>query len=335
VIHNPIMRLFNHSIALLAAAACLSPKVGLSQVTNFDYSGSIVDFTVTTTGLYDVTAAGAQGGSIWYIGSNGGNGAVIGGDLLLTAGQTLQISAGGQGNLGGPFQFLGYLPELSDSPGGGGGSFVVLDNGGSLTPLVVAGGGGGAGYYGGGGGAGLAGTSGGNGGGGSGGAGGSAGNGGGSSTDNGIYPSNNSGGGAGFYGNGANASDPYSGNGGQDYLNGLSGGGAPQELGGSGGFGGGGSGGGSGGGNGGGGGGYSGGGGGGGSDGGGGGGSYFTSDADFSPNQLEGISGDNSGNGYVTIDLIQASPVPDSASTLTLLGGALAGLAAIRRRFAK
>ena len=288
----------------------------------FSYSGSIIKYVIATSGIYDITAYGAQGGTVWYIGSNGGYGAAIGGTLLLNAGQTLDIAAGGQGGLGGTSRTLG------DSPGGGGGSFVVLEDGASFIPLIIAGGGGGAGYYGGGGGGGQTGTSGGNGGGQYYGAGGSAGNGGGRSTFDYSYPSSQSGGGAGFYSNGG-SSDYASGQGGQSFFNGLFGGNASLLAGGAGGFGGGGSGGGLYGGNGGGGGGYSGGGGGDTSHGGGGGGSYFTDLLAFAPNELIATGGANGGNGFITLDLIQTVPEPTS---IALFGISLAGLLMSRRR---
>jgi hypothetical protein len=92
---------------------------------DFTYTGSLVKFTVQTTGIYQILASGAQGGT--QVGVSGGKGAEIGGDFNLTAGETLQIAVGGAG--------------LSNG-GGGGGSFVVGPNN---TPLVIAGGGGGSG----------------------------------------------------------------------------------------------------------------------------------------------------------------------------------------------
>ena len=40
-------------------------------------------------------------------------------------------------------------------------------------------------------------------------------------------------------------------------------------------------------------------------------------------------------NGIWTVTDLSTQSVPDAASTLPLLGGALAGLAALRRRFAR
>jgi len=52
---------------------------------SFNYTGSIETWTVPTTGLYHITAYGAQGGSGAY-GQSGGYGDEIGGDFNLTGG---------------------------------------------------------------------------------------------------------------------------------------------------------------------------------------------------------------------------------------------------------
>jgi hypothetical protein len=99
----------------------------------FTYTGGLVNFTVPTTGTYQILAFGAQGGTVNFLGTvgTGGRGAEIGGDFSLTAGEILQIAVGGSGSAVG-----------GTSGGGGGGSFVV---GPGNTPLIIAGGGGGAG----------------------------------------------------------------------------------------------------------------------------------------------------------------------------------------------
>src|SRR5215469_2098734 len=73
----------------------------------FDYTGSLVDFTVPVTGSYQITAFGAQGGNGVYVSqlgsltvSPGGSGAEIGGDFSLPSGEVLQIAVGGQGENG-------------------------------------------------------------------------------------------------------------------------------------------------------------------------------------------------------------------------------------------
>jgi hypothetical protein len=64
-----LMKKWNFKSKLLAA---LLPTVMLlavngeaqaTVVTDFNYSGSMVTYDVTTTGTYDITAYGAQGGS--------------------------------------------------------------------------------------------------------------------------------------------------------------------------------------------------------------------------------------------------------------------------------
>jgi hypothetical protein len=119
-------------LVLLAGTAFLglvaSGSAARAVPFDFTYTGSLITFTVPTTDNYQILAFGAQGGSANLFGNfaPGGQGAEIGGDFSLTAGETLQIAVGGAG-MGG---------------GGGGGSFVV---GPGNTPLVIAGAGGGGG----------------------------------------------------------------------------------------------------------------------------------------------------------------------------------------------
>jgi hypothetical protein len=83
------MRIVYLSILLLTLA-----HLGSADI--FGYSGSVVTYTVTTTGVYNIIAAGAQGGSggAGIIGGPGGLGAVVGGDVFLTAGTVLDIVVG-------------------------------------------------------------------------------------------------------------------------------------------------------------------------------------------------------------------------------------------------
>ena len=120
-------------ISTLILACLFSPSLQAqtTNIWNFNYSGSIVQWTVPSTGYYDVTAYGAQGGgyTVQYPGKPtlsvpGGRAAVIGGLFLFEQGEVLNILAGGAGS----------------HSSGGGGSFVVNS---STNPLVVAGGGGG------------------------------------------------------------------------------------------------------------------------------------------------------------------------------------------------
>ncbi len=266
----------------------------IASATTFSYTGGLQSFTATTAGTYDIVAFGAQGGSGF---SAGGLGAEIGGDFVLTAGETLQIAVGGMGSS----NHDGY-------GGGGGGSFVVAP---SSTPLVIAGGGGGGGAFMTGGG-GLA-TTGGTGTGGTGGSE-SGGGGGGGFTTAGTSNSSGGGGGGGYpglIGGGGAYGGPNGGYGG-------GGGGSGQGAAGGGGGGGG----------------YSGGGGAtNGSDNGGSGGTSY--DTGLSNADLILLSGVNTGDGSVTITLLAdtVTAVPEPA-TLALLGLPLGllGLVTMRRR---
>jgi len=260
-------------------------------VANFS-SGTpgIHTYTIGTSGTYDITADGAQGGADGRPDQFGGAGASVGGDVYLQEGTQLEIVVGGEGGGGG---FL-------SAGGGGGGSFVIEVGGSSIsddTILAVAGGGGGGGGFGDGGG-GRTGPTGGNGGtfysssgGGAGGAQGAAGQGG----------NTYGGGGGGFTGGvGAHSANGYHPGPGAVTGQTFSGGAGGRFSGGGGGAGGGGGGGLSGGG---GGGGYGGGGGGGlsgGGGGGGGGGSYLDT-ALVTGSETANV---HSGNGLVTIEAV-------------------------------
>lgn len=97
-------------------------------------------WTVPITGVYRITARGAQGTPSEADPSAGGRGAIITGDFNLTAGEKLQILVG---------QTAGVRDgRLYRSSAGGGGSFVVRYTGETNIVddiLVIAGGGGGSG----------------------------------------------------------------------------------------------------------------------------------------------------------------------------------------------
>jgi hypothetical protein len=258
----------------------------------FSYDGAIIQYeSITTSGTYRITADGAQGGSTDSGVYAGGLGALVSGDIYLSAGAELEIIVGEQGL---------SAPGSNGGAGGGGGSFVIEINNGSAAVNVnevIAGGGGGVGESGrgDGGNAGSTPGAGSSTGQGSGGAAGVAGAGGGG----GAYYG---GGGGGFTGGAGSASSAAAGASGSTAGTSFAGG-AGGDLnsafdGGAGGFGGGG-----GGGayvDGGGGGGYGGGGGGGGGGVGGGGGSY---DSGTNLNVITG-GATSGGNGLVTIDLL-------------------------------
>jgi len=326
-------------LALLAGGALLSVIVsaGGARATTivFNTSGSIVSFTAPVTGVYDITAFGAQGGINGGIsGPSAGLGAEAGGQFNLTAGQTLSILVGGQGGNG---------SLLDGGGGGGGGSFVSLSGVPSLpfpdcssphglvcpelpdTLLVAAGGGGGAGTLW----SAVDGQS------GTSGAGGhiTGGGGGGGGAGAGLFSAGlggflGGGGGGGYLGNGTGG-DPDSGCdegngsgcGGASVLAGFllgTGGGAGGagghtifSTGGNGGFGGGG-------------------GAGAGGAGGGGGGSYIDASLLLSDEVLAG--GVRSGNGEVIITFESSTAAVSEPASLALLGGALLGFGMMLRR---
>jgi CSLREA domain-containing protein len=266
-------------------------------LTAFTYTGSVQTYSVLTTGTYDLSVAGAQG-AVYSVNPTIGEGAVMSGDISLTAGTTLQVVVGGEGTFS----------------GGGGGSFVYVS--GASQPLIVAGGGGGEGEYGFGSSA-QTGTSGGDAAGTNHGTGGTSGSGG----SGGQTGSFDGGGGAGWSGNGGGSAESGEGGlGGQDgqSTTPFAGGAGDSNAdptppnGGYGGGGGGGEGGGGGGG-------YSGGGGGGdtgGQGGGGGGGSYF--DASFT-NTATAVT--ETGNGYVDISLLGSLVVTTTDDTVDATDG--------------
>ncbi len=87
----------------------------------------IQQWTVPTTGSYQITAIGAGGA-----GASGGNGASITGTFLLSSGTVLKIVVGQTGTT--------VIGGSNSRFGGGGGSFVTNS---SNSPYIVAGGGGG------------------------------------------------------------------------------------------------------------------------------------------------------------------------------------------------
>lgn len=131
----------------------------------FGFSGQVQSYTVPYTGLYTITASGAQGGN--WGNAAGGAGGKTTGDIWLTKGQVLQINVGGQngynGGGAGTYAAGGGLTDvklngtlLMIAGGGGGATPGKAGGSGGLTASVIAGntgqagsGGGGGGYQGG------------------------------------------------------------------------------------------------------------------------------------------------------------------------------------------
>lgn len=139
-------RLFKLAIGSVLSFAALNHAAWSAS---FYYTGGLQAWTVPTTGIYQITTYGAQGGG----GNNftGGLGGMMSGDFSLTAGELLSIEVGSAGATG----------TATAGGGGGGGSGVVatetdIGEFNQIIPydvlLVVAGGGGGSGTNSGGGG---------------------------------------------------------------------------------------------------------------------------------------------------------------------------------------
>ena len=78
----------------------MSGTIGNGTIT-IGYTGTIVSYTVQTTGLYDIDAIGASGRGFGGYVQPGGLGADVNGDVMLTAGETLLVAVGGSGGANG------------------------------------------------------------------------------------------------------------------------------------------------------------------------------------------------------------------------------------------
>jgi hypothetical protein len=123
---------------LLASASLLAIVLGSGDANAVVFEGPGADqFIIPSTGWYDFKVAGAQGGGGGF---GGGFGAIVGGELLLGAGEALEIIVGGAGE-------NGFIEVNDGGGGGGGGSFIFGGPAGGL--LFAAGGGGGSNFFGG------------------------------------------------------------------------------------------------------------------------------------------------------------------------------------------
>ncbi|MBO5336926.1 MAG: InlB B-repeat-containing protein [Lachnospiraceae bacterium] len=107
----------------------------LSVSETFDYCGYAKTYTVPHSGLYTLTAYGAQGGN--YGDKSGGKGGSVSGTFWLTKGDTLTYSVGGQNSYGGG----GSMTDGGFSNGGG---YTIISSQKLGATLLIAGGGGGA-----------------------------------------------------------------------------------------------------------------------------------------------------------------------------------------------
>jgi hypothetical protein len=92
--------------------------VGSSAPVSFTYTGSETSYTLSTAGLYDIVAVGAQGGGGGY-GGSGGYGTSLEATSSFAAGTVLDLVVGGAG-ISGLYEFA--------AGGGGGGTFVVEED---------------------------------------------------------------------------------------------------------------------------------------------------------------------------------------------------------------
>jgi hypothetical protein len=111
------------------SVAALAVSAAEAGAKTFIFTDSVQTYLVPETGEYEITVAGAQGGSSSE-GNPGGLGAIAGGDIFLRQSELLHIFVGGAG-----FSLPGY------AGGGGGGTFLGNPN----RVFFIAGGGGGGG----------------------------------------------------------------------------------------------------------------------------------------------------------------------------------------------
>lgn len=117
--------------AAIATATSNVPTPWTSNTTWFNTFNGQQQWAIPSTGTYQISIAGAQGGNC--VGT-GGLGAIITATFTLTSGQIINMMIGQRGN-------QGYQSGSTASAGGAGGTFITT--GGTL--LLVAGGGGGGG----------------------------------------------------------------------------------------------------------------------------------------------------------------------------------------------
>jgi hypothetical protein len=99
----------------------VSAIVAPSDIVQFEYTGSVQNWTVPYTGKYQLEVWGAQGGGGSYS-LQGGKGGYSKGELLLTAGQSIYIYVGGAGTAG---------SGRNDIPGGYNGGGVAINGSGT------------------------------------------------------------------------------------------------------------------------------------------------------------------------------------------------------------
>ena len=121
---------------LLATLLAVPVASHATTATRFDFTGARQTFTVSTTGIYSISALGGSGGAgltTGLTGTSGGLATIINLTTRLHAGVDYTILVGG----------AGIDAVVAGGGGGGGGGTFIFDSSNSL--LVAAGGGGGGG----------------------------------------------------------------------------------------------------------------------------------------------------------------------------------------------
>lgn len=129
-IRGEIMRAVMLSLAL-GAGALVSTT---AQAADYIYTGGVQTYTVGQTGIYSLSATGGSGGLPAFSGNQGGLGALVRGNVTLTAGTILSILVGGAGG-------NNATGGIGGGGGGGGGTYALFSD---FSALIIAGGGGGA-----------------------------------------------------------------------------------------------------------------------------------------------------------------------------------------------
>lgn len=118
----------------LAMALALALAATSAEALTFVNTGSVQHYTVATTGIYDVVAAGARGsvGNASNFPGSGGAGIAIGAHVSLTAGSLLDIIVGG----GGSFFLAGMASPVVIGGGAGAGGVSGYSGGGGIPDGV-------------------------------------------------------------------------------------------------------------------------------------------------------------------------------------------------------
>ena len=124
------------------SAAALAVSAAEAGAKIFLFTGSVQTYLVPETGEYEITVAGAQGGSS-SDGNAGGMGAIVGGDIFLRQNELLGIFVGGAGYslpgyAGGAAAALSWVIVTGSFSSQAGAAAAVTETGPSLTGALAA-----------------------------------------------------------------------------------------------------------------------------------------------------------------------------------------------------